>query len=78
VGDHLTIKDDAILFRSTVGDHVTIGPEAIVVGVTLADGAQVPAGAVITTQEQADALQRLDCSQASDPARMRGCLSNIT
>lgn len=78
VGDQLTIEDDAILFRSTVGDHVTIGPEAIVIGVTLADGAQVPAAAVITTQEQADALPRSHCSQASDPARMRGCLSNIT
>lgn len=56
VGDHLTIEDDAILFRSTVGDNVTIGSKAIVVNVTLADGTVVPSGSIITTQEQADAL----------------------
>jgi carbon dioxide concentrating mechanism protein CcmM len=56
VGDNLTIKDDAILFKSKVGNRVTINRGAIVVGVTLKDGAQVPAQAVITTQDQADAL----------------------
>ncbi len=56
VGDNLTIKDDAILFKSKVGNRVTIDRGAIVVGVTLKDGAQVPAQAVITTQDQADAL----------------------
>ena len=57
VGDHLTIGDDAILFRSKVGNHVTIGAGAIVIGVTLRDGLRVPDDAVIITQEQADALQ---------------------
>jgi carbon dioxide concentrating mechanism protein CcmM len=56
VGDNLTIKDDAILFKSKVGNRVTINRGAIVVGVTLKDGAQVPNRAVITTQDQADAL----------------------
>lgn len=56
VGNHLTIGDDAILFRSTVGNNVTIGTKAIVVGVTLADGVIVPAGSILTTQEKADAL----------------------
>lgn len=56
VGNHLTIADDAVLFRSTVGDNVTMGTKAIVVGVTLADGTVVPPGGVITTQAQADAL----------------------
>ncbi len=56
VGDNLTIKDDAILFKSKVGNRVTIDRGAIVVGVTLKDGAQVPAQAVIITQDQADAL----------------------
>lgn len=56
VGDNLTIKDDAILFKSKVGNRVTIDRGAIVVGVTLKDGAQVPARSVITTQDQADAL----------------------
>ena len=56
VGDNLTIKDDAILFKSKVGNRVEIDRGAIVVGVTLKDGAQVPAQAVIITQDQADAL----------------------
>ncbi|MBW4649839.1 MAG: hypothetical protein KME06_14285 [Kastovskya adunca ATA6-11-RM4] len=56
VGDHLTIGDDAVLFRSQLGDNVTIGTGAIVVGVTLRDGVQVPKGAAIATQEQANAL----------------------
>lgn len=58
VGDRLTIGDDAILFRSTVGDDVTIGTKAIVVDVTLADGTIVPPDSIVTTQEQADALEK--------------------
>lgn len=58
VGNNLTIADDAVLFRSKVGNRVTIGTGAVVVGVTLRDGVQVSDNAVITTQEQADRLQR--------------------
>ncbi len=57
VGNDVTVRDDAIVFRSTVGGGVEVGEGAIVVDVTLRDGAAVPAGAVITTQAQADALK---------------------
>ncbi|MBW4665532.1 MAG: hypothetical protein KME01_15280 [Chroococcus sp. CMT-3BRIN-NPC107] len=59
VGNNLTIGDDAILFRSKVGNNVTIGTAAIVVGVTLGDRVSVPDNALITTQAQADKLQRV-------------------
>lgn len=58
VGNNLTISDDAILFKSKVGNNVTIGEGAIVVDVTLRDRTNVPANALITTQAQADKLQR--------------------
>ncbi len=59
VGNNLTIADDAVLFKSKVGNNVTIGTGAIVVGVTLRDRTSVPDNAVITTQAQADKLQRV-------------------
>lgn len=59
VGNNLTIKDDVVLFRSKVGNNVTIGTGAIVVGVTLRDRTFVPDKALITTQSQADKLQRV-------------------
>lgn len=58
VGNNLTIADDAVLFRSKVGNNVNIGTGAVVVDVTLPDGTQVPDNAIITTQAQADKLQR--------------------
>lgn len=58
VGNNLTIGDDAILFKSKVGNNVTIGEGAIVVDVTLRDRTLVPANALITTQAEADKLQR--------------------
>lgn len=58
VGNNLNISDDAILFKSKVGNNVTIGEGAIVVDVTLRDRTVVPANALITTQAQADKLQR--------------------
>ncbi len=59
VGNNLTIGDDAVLFKSKVGNNVTIGTGAIVVGVTLRDRVAVPANALITTQADADKLQRV-------------------
>ncbi len=59
VGNNLTIGDDAVLFKSKVGNNVTIGEGAIVVDVTLGDRAVVPVNALITTQAQADKLQRV-------------------
>ncbi len=59
VGNNLTIADDVILFRSKVGNNVTIGTGAVIVGVTLRDRAIVPDNALITTQAQADKLQRV-------------------
>lgn len=56
VGNHLTIGDDTVLFRSKVGHRVSIGTGAVVVGVTLHNGAQVPENAVIITQAEADKL----------------------
>ncbi len=58
VGNNLTIEDDVVLFRSKVGNNVTIGTGAIIVGVTLRDRTIVPANALITTQAEADKLQR--------------------
>lgn len=58
VGSNLTIGDDAVLFKSKVGNNVTIGTGAIVVGVTLRDRVSIPAYALITTQADADKLQR--------------------
>ncbi len=58
VGNNLTIGDDAILFKSKVGNNVTIGTKAVVVGVTLRDRTLVPDNALITTQAEADKLQR--------------------
>lgn len=58
VGNNLTIGDDAILFKSKVGNNVTIGEGAIVVDVTLRDRTNVPDNALITTQAEADKLQR--------------------
>ena len=58
VGNNLTIGDDAILFKSKVGNDVTIGEGAIVVDVTLRDRTIIPDNALITTQAQADKLQR--------------------
>jgi carbon dioxide concentrating mechanism protein CcmM len=59
VGNNLTIGDDAVLFKSKVGNNVTIGEGAIVVGVTLRDRVSIPDNALITTQAQADKLQRV-------------------
>ena len=59
VGNNLTIGDDAVLFKSIVGNNVTIGTGAIVVGVTLRDRVSIPDNALITTQAQADKLQRV-------------------
>lgn len=59
VGNNLTIGDDAVLFKSKVGNNVTIGTGAVVVGVTLRDRTSVPDNALITTQAQADKLQRV-------------------
>ena len=56
MGDDVVVRDDSIVFRSTVGNGVEVGEGAIVVGVTLKDRAVVPPGVVITTQAEADAL----------------------
>ena len=55
-GDDLVVRDDAILFQSTVGNGVELGEGAIVVGVTLRDRTFVPPGTVVVTQAEADAL----------------------
>lgn len=56
MGDDVVVRDDSIVFRSTIGSGVEVGEGAIVVGVTLRDRAVVPPGAVIVTQAAADQL----------------------
>jgi carbonic anhydrase/acetyltransferase-like protein (isoleucine patch superfamily) len=61
VGDRLTIRDDAVLFRAEVGDGVTIGERAVIAGpaddpLEIPDGTTIPPGAVITAQADVDAL----------------------
>lgn len=50
----------SLVFKSFVGKGCVIEPGSIVMGVTVADGRYVPAGSVIRTQEEADALPKID------------------
>lgn len=59
VMDGTFVGMQTLVFRATVGRNCVIEPGAKVMGVEVAEGRYVPAGAVITSQDQADALNKI-------------------
>jgi carbonic anhydrase/acetyltransferase-like protein (isoleucine patch superfamily) len=64
IGDGTFVGMQALVFRAEIGEGCVLEPRALVMGVKVAPHRYVPAGAVIRTQEQADALPKIDASYA--------------
>jgi carbonic anhydrase/acetyltransferase-like protein (isoleucine patch superfamily) len=60
VGDNTFVGMQALVFRAHIGENCVLEPRALVMGVRVPPGRYVPAGQVVRTQEEADALPRID------------------